>query len=126
VRERRTKWRRAAKAYTTARAIKIKLTADDPAGCVHAVRAARPDVWMGVDANQGFTRSALEKLLPALIDAHVALIEQPFAGRPDAELDGLQFVPFRLPRTKACRSWRMGALVGATTSSTSSSTNAAG
>jgi len=81
---------RAAKAYTTARAVKIKLTPDDPAGCVAAVRAARPDVWLGVDANQGFTRSALEKLIPVFRQCDVGLIEQPFPVGHDDELDGLQ------------------------------------
>jgi L-alanine-DL-glutamate epimerase-like enolase superfamily enzyme len=78
-----------ARSYETARAIKLKLTADDPAACVHAVRAARPNAWIGVDANQGLTRRTLEKLLPALIDAQIALIEQPLPVGADAELEGL-------------------------------------
>jgi L-alanine-DL-glutamate epimerase-like enolase superfamily enzyme len=80
----------AAKAYTSARAIKIKLTPDDPAGCVQAVRAARPDIWLGVDANQGFTKAALEKLIPVFRQCDVGLIEQPFPVGHDGELDGLQ------------------------------------
>ena len=79
----------AAQSYGDARAIKLKLTADKPAACVRAVRAARPDVWIGVDANQGFTRITLEKLLPALVDAQVALVEQPLPVGADAELEGL-------------------------------------
>ena len=49
-----------------ARAIKMKLTGDldlDIAR-VRAVRAARPDVWIGVDANQGYQIDALEALIP--------------------------------------------------------------
>ena len=80
----------ASRSYENARAIKLKLTADDPASCVRAVRAARPDVWIGVDANQGFTRGSLEKLLPALVDAQVALLEQPLPVGADAELEGLK------------------------------------
>ena len=38
------------------------------------MRAARPDVWLGVDANQAFTVSSLGDLLPALVDARVLLI----------------------------------------------------
>jgi L-alanine-DL-glutamate epimerase-like enolase superfamily enzyme len=79
----------AARSYESARAVKLKLTADDPASCVRAVRAARPDVWIGVDANQGFTRGSLEKLLPALVEAQIALIEQPLPVGADAELEGL-------------------------------------
>jgi L-alanine-DL-glutamate epimerase-like enolase superfamily enzyme len=80
----------AARGFADARAIKLKLTEDDPAGCVRAVRAARPDVWLGVDANQGLNRRTLEALLPALVEARVALIEQPVPVGQDASLDGLQ------------------------------------
>jgi L-Ala-D/L-Glu epimerase len=80
----------AARGFADARAIKLKLTEDDPAGCVRAVRAARPDVWLGVDANQGLNRRTLEALLPALVEARVALIEQPIPVGQDASLDGLQ------------------------------------
>lgn len=79
-----------ASAYTQARAIKMKLTAEGAAACVKAVRAARPDVWIGVDANQAFTRQTLEDLLPTLIEAKVGLIEQPLPRGDSAALAGLQ------------------------------------
>jgi L-alanine-DL-glutamate epimerase-like enolase superfamily enzyme len=53
------------------------------------VRQARPDVWLGVDANQGFTPDSYHALLPALVTAGVALVEQPFAVGREADLDGL-------------------------------------
>jgi len=71
----------AATALTGARAIKLKLTGDDPdldAARVMAARAARPDVWLSVDGNQGFTRDGLDRLMPSLSAARVALLEQPF------------------------------------------------
>jgi L-alanine-DL-glutamate epimerase-like enolase superfamily enzyme len=78
-----------AQAYVQARAIKLKLTGDaEDADRVRAVRAARPDVWLGVDANQGFTRPILDRLMPALVEARVSLIEQPFPIGKEAELDG--------------------------------------
>ncbi len=65
--------------FSSARAIKLKLIGDaDDGGRVRAVRAARPDVWLAVDANQGFTRAHLHALLPLLQECGVALIEQPF------------------------------------------------
>jgi L-alanine-DL-glutamate epimerase-like enolase superfamily enzyme len=79
-----------ARAYTHAKAIKLKLTGQaDDADRVRAVRDVLPDVWLGVDANQGFTRSFLERLIPVLVDARVKLIEQPFKIGEDAQLDGL-------------------------------------
>jgi L-alanine-DL-glutamate epimerase-like enolase superfamily enzyme len=80
----------AARAYTQARAIKIKLTPQDAAACVRAVRAARPDVWIGVDANQAFSKETLEQLLPTLVEAHVGMIEQPLPRGQDNELAHLR------------------------------------
>ncbi len=63
-----------------AHAIKLKLAGDSAdAERVRAVRAARPRVWLGVDANQGFTSDGLIALMPSLEQAGVAMIEQPFA-----------------------------------------------
>lgn len=79
-----------ARNYAQARSLKLKLTGDldlDIAR-VRAVRAARPDTWIGVDANQGFTRDALEPLVAALVEARVALLEQPLARGREADLDG--------------------------------------
>lgn len=77
-------------AYAQAKAIKLKLRGEPiDADCVRAVRTARPDVWLGVDANQGFTRASLEALMPVLVEARVQLIEQPFRIGSEAELDGL-------------------------------------
>jgi L-Ala-D/L-Glu epimerase / N-acetyl-D-glutamate racemase len=82
---------RRARGYTDARAIKVKLTGEGiDADRIRAVREARPDVWLGVDANQGFTQTSLGKLMPVLVETSVALIEQPFPIGFEALLDGLQ------------------------------------
>ncbi|HEX6508781.1 MAG TPA: enolase C-terminal domain-like protein, partial [Chloroflexota bacterium] len=50
-----------ARKYAHARSLKLKLTGDldlDIAR-LRAVRAARPDAWLAVDANQGYTKDAL-------------------------------------------------------------------
>lgn len=78
-------------AYSVARAIKLKLTDDARnAERVLAVRRARPDVWLMVDANQGFTRESFAKLLPTLVEARVDVVEQPFPVGSEAWLDGLE------------------------------------
>jgi L-alanine-DL-glutamate epimerase-like enolase superfamily enzyme len=79
-----------ARGFPGARALKLKLTDDDlNADRVRAVRAAFPDAWIMVDANQGFTRESFARLLPALVDARVAVVEQPFPIGSEAWLDGL-------------------------------------
>ncbi|MEO7066847.1 MAG: dipeptide epimerase [Rhodanobacter sp.] len=85
-----------AKTYTMARALKLKLTDDERnAERVLAVRAARPDVWLMVDANQGFTRESFARLLPTLVEARVDVIEQPFPIGKEAWLDDMER-PIRL------------------------------
>lgn len=79
-----------ARAFSGARALKLKLIGEAAdASRVRAVRAARPDVWIGVDANQGFTPQSLAALMPALAEAGVGLIEQPFPRDRDHWLDAL-------------------------------------
>lgn len=79
-----------ARDFAQARALKLKLTGDldlDIAR-VDAVRAARPDCWIGVDANQGFVIGELDRLIAALVAADVKLLEQPLARGREADLDG--------------------------------------
>lgn len=80
----------AARAYAQARAIKIKLAGelDLDVERVRAVRAARPDIWIAVDANQGFDRASLERLVPTLDASKVSLIEQPLPRGQEEGLEG--------------------------------------
>lgn len=77
--------------YVGARALKLKLTGEVEADIerVRTVRAHYPQVWLAVDANQGFTPHTLDRILPVLIDNGVALLEQPFARGREADLDDL-------------------------------------
>lgn len=99
--------------YRNARAIKLKLLGDgDDAARVRAVRGARADVWIGVDANQGFTTETFADLLPALIEARVELVEQPFKIGEEHLLDGFKS-PIPLAADESVRSLDdLDALVG--------------
>lgn len=81
-----------ARRYAGAKAIKIKLTGDLALDCerVRAVRGARPDVWIGVDANQGFAIAELGDLVAALTEQGVALLEQPLARGRESDLEGFE------------------------------------
>ena len=81
-----------AKGYTQARSIKVKLTGDLELDIerVRAIRAARPDAWLGVDGNQGFVRDQLDDLILALLDHGVALVEQPLARGRESDLEGFK------------------------------------
>jgi L-alanine-DL-glutamate epimerase-like enolase superfamily enzyme len=79
-----------ARKYAQARSLKLKLTGELDADIarVQAVRAARPDVWIGVDANQGYAIDALDSLIGALIPANISLLEQPLKRGREADLEG--------------------------------------
>ena len=81
-----------ARGYAGARSIKVKLTGDLPLDLerVAAIRAARPDVWLGVDGNQGFERADLDALVEGLLPHGVALLEQPLARGREADLAGFE------------------------------------
>ena len=79
--------------FAIAKAIKLKLTGETDLDIerVKAVRKARPDVWLGVDANQGFTPKTIEPLFATLVDCDVRLLEQPFARGQEEEMEALDF-----------------------------------
>jgi L-alanine-DL-glutamate epimerase-like enolase superfamily enzyme len=78
-----------AKSYLGARAIKLKLLGDGRDGArVSAVRAACANVYLAVDANQGFTPVTLDAVWPTFVDCRVDLVEQPFPIGLDHLLDG--------------------------------------
>jgi L-Ala-D/L-Glu epimerase len=78
-----------ARKYAEAQALKVKLTGELELDIerVEAIREARPEVWIGVDANQGYTRAGLQSLIDALVRAKVAQLEQPLARGHEAELE---------------------------------------
>jgi len=93
-----------AKAYRGARALKLKLTGETDIDIerVRAARRARPDVWMGVDANQGFTPASLEPLVPVLLECDVSLLEQPFARGREKDMEGLK-LPIPVAADESCQ-----------------------
>lgn len=68
--------------------LKLKLGSGDPAGCVRAVRAARPDARLAIDANEAWSAAELAALAPAFAQAGAVLIEQPLPAREDSALAG--------------------------------------
>ncbi len=69
--------------------IKLKLGSDDDIGRVAAVRNARPDVKLYVDANAGWSPGEAVKLVAALAPYQVEMIEQPVPG---SDIEGLGYV----------------------------------
>jgi L-alanine-DL-glutamate epimerase-like enolase superfamily enzyme len=81
-----------ARKYAQAKSLKLKLTGDLPMDLarVRAVREARPEVWMGVDANQGYSIETLDALIAGLEPANISLLEQPLKRGREADLNGFK------------------------------------
>ncbi|MHC1481663.1 dipeptide epimerase [Frateuria aurantia] len=81
---------RQASAYVGAQALKLKLSNDAwNAERLRAVRSVHPAAWLMVDANQGLTRDSFQALLPAMLEAGVELVEQPFPVGSEHWFDNL-------------------------------------
>ena len=72
------------------RLLKLKLGAEGDEDRLEAVRQARPDARLIVDANEGWPANRLEQLLGAAAAAGVELVEQPLASDSDAHLGGIK------------------------------------
>ncbi len=68
--------------------LKIKLDSKTPVERVAAVREARPDATLIIDANQSWTMDTLNDVAPRLADLGVEMIEQPLPRGEDGALDG--------------------------------------
>jgi L-alanine-DL-glutamate epimerase-like enolase superfamily enzyme len=74
--------------------LKVKLSGAGDLERVRAVRTARPDAQIIVDANQAWTIDHLRELVPALAELRVLLIEQPLkVGEDDVLQDFTSPIP---------------------------------
>jgi L-alanine-DL-glutamate epimerase-like enolase superfamily enzyme len=80
---------------------KVKLNADRPVERIAAIRAARPEVRLVVDVNQGWTFAELQRYAPELHALDVTMIEQPLPRGGDAELEGYE-APLPLCGDESC------------------------
>ncbi len=93
----------AAKAAAAADApiLKIKLSDHMPYEKLAAIRAARPDAVLVVDANQGWSFEQLQEVLPKCVSLDLAMIEQPLARGGDEQLEGFES-PITLAADESC------------------------
>lgn len=69
--------------------IKVKLNGEDPVGRMKAIRAARTDAMLIVDANQGFSFDLLQEVIQPFRALGISMIEQPLKRGEDEALAGL-------------------------------------
>jgi L-alanine-DL-glutamate epimerase-like enolase superfamily enzyme len=80
----------AAKSSAVAPILKLKLGGDDvDVARVEAVREAAPTARLLIDANESWSPSHYRKIVPALKELRVELIEQPFSADADEMLETL-------------------------------------
>ena len=93
----------AAKAAAAADApiLKIKLDGNQPYEKLAAIRAARPDATLVVDANQGWDFELLKQVIPKCVGLNLAMIEQPLPRGGDEMLEGFDS-PITLAADESC------------------------
>jgi L-alanine-DL-glutamate epimerase-like enolase superfamily enzyme len=93
----------AAKAVAAADApiLKIKLSDHLPYEKLAAIRAARPDAELVVDANQGWSFELMKEVLPKCVELNLAMLEQPLARGGDEMLEGFES-PITLAADESC------------------------
>lgn len=81
--------------------LKIKLDGNQPFERLAAIRAARPDAELVVDANQGWSFEQLKDILPKCVDLNLGMIEQPLPRGQDEVLEGFES-PITLAADESC------------------------
>lgn len=77
-----------AAAASSAPILKIKLDGHQPYEKLAAIRAARPDAKLVVDANQGWNFELLKEVIPKCVGLDLEMIEQPLTRGGDELLEG--------------------------------------
>ncbi len=90
-----------AAAAVDAPVLKIKLDGHQPYEKLAAIRAARPDAQLVVDANQGWNFEQLKEVLPKCVGLNLGMIEQPLPRGGDSELEGFES-PITLAADESC------------------------
>ena len=93
----------AAKATAAAESpiLKIKLSDHMPYEKLAAIRAARQDAELVVDANQGWSFELLKEVAPKCVGLNLAMLEQPLARGGDEMLEGFKS-PITLAADESC------------------------
>jgi len=81
--------------------LKVKLNDEEPIERIKAIRSARPDAEIIIDANQGFSPDILMRVLPEFAHLNVAMLEQPLPRGQDEILSEIQS-PIPLCADESC------------------------
>jgi L-alanine-DL-glutamate epimerase-like enolase superfamily enzyme len=90
-----------ASAASDAPILKIKLDNNQPYEKLAAIRAARPDATLVVDANQGWDFELLKEVIPKCAGLDLGMIEQPLPRGGDEMLEGFDS-PVTLAADESC------------------------
>jgi len=90
-----------AAAAVDAPVLKIKVDSHQPAEKLAAIRSARPDAKLVVDANQGWDFDLLRQVLPRCVELGLEMIEQPLKRGADEMLEGFDS-PITLAADESC------------------------
>ena len=82
--------------------LKLKLNAQEPLDCLQAIREARPDAQLVIDANGSWNPEVMMAMGDGLARFEVALLEQPLPHGDDGALENLRY-PVPLCADESCQ-----------------------
>lgn len=83
--------------------LKLKLDGNGTAQKLRAIREARPDAELVIDANGSWSAALLDSLADVLVECRVGMLEQPLPRGADQALAGLEY-PVPLCADESCQS----------------------
>lgn len=92
-----------ARARSDCPVLKVKLDDRNTAAKIRAIRGARPDADIVIDANGSWTMELLGELADVLVDSRIGMVEQPLPAGADEKLEGFDF-PVTLCADESCQS----------------------
>lgn len=91
-----------ARARSDCPVLKLKLDQRDTAEKIRAIRGARPDADLVIDANGSWSLAFLDELADVLVDCRIGMVEQPLPAGADEKLEGFDF-PVTLCADESCQ-----------------------
>mgnify|MGYP001824746044 CR=1 FL=1 len=92
-----------ARAHAGFPVLKLKLNNEQVEQSVHAIRKARPDAELVIDANGSWSIDFLNAVADDLLECRIAMVEQPLPVGGDAGLRGFKY-PITLCADESCQS----------------------
>ena len=92
-------------AYAAFPLLKLKLNENEIVDSLEAIRTARPDASLVIDANCAWSVQTLDQVADDLVRLNISMVEQPLPPEADHALEGLEY-PVTLCADESCQTMK--------------------